>query len=151
MAWGLLVLVIVALAGSALSNLLLPSHSEVLDRLSDLDRPALEEAFHLRRQLGDQLGPGGGGEIPLILYNEEQAFLVGCREPSPGWNTVTSRCPPRRRVAVRSLRRGGGQPYYRQRLPDDGATPQAFTVRIGGMGRQHDHEELDIVWETKSR
>jgi hypothetical protein len=131
-AWGLLVLVIVVLAGSALSNVLLPSRSEVLDRLSDLDKARVEEAFHLRRQLGDRIWAGwAAAEIPLILYNEEQAFLIGCSDPSPGWKTVPH-----------DVRHGGewqvvpgdavdGRPYYRQRLTDDGATPQAFTVRIG--------------------
>lgn len=130
--WGFLLLIIVVLGGSALSNLLLPSRSEVLDRLSGLDKARIVEAVHLRRQLGDRVWAGwGAAEIPVILYNEEQAFLVGCSNPSPGWNTVPQQ-----------VRHGGdwqrvpgdavdGQAYYRQRLPDDGATPQAFTVRVG--------------------
>jgi hypothetical protein len=130
--WGILLLIMVALGGSALSNFLLPSRSMIVDRLSDLDKALVAEAFHLRGEFGNSLWEGWGiAEIPLILYNEEYAFLVGCSNPSPGWTTVP-----------RNIRHGDvweivpsdlwdGKQYYRQRLPDKGATPQAFTVRVG--------------------
>jgi hypothetical protein len=130
--WGILLLIIVALGGLALSNLLLPSRSMIVDRLSDLDKARVAEAFHLRGGHGNNLWEGWGiAEIPLILYNEEYAFLAGCSNPPPGWTTVPQK-----------VRHGGaweivpgdlldGKHYYRQRLPDKGATPQAFTVRVG--------------------
>ncbi len=81
--WGILLLIMVALGGSALSNLLFPSRSVIADRLSDLDKARVTEAFHLRGELGNSLWEGWGvAEIPLILYNEEYAFLAGCSNPS---------------------------------------------------------------------
>jgi hypothetical protein len=78
------------------------------------------------------VGHAGWGQatIPLIVYNEEYAFLTGYPDPPAGWQTVP-----------RGQRRGqaweqvpgdsfNGQPYYRQRLLN-GVTPQAFTVRVG--------------------
>jgi hypothetical protein len=117
---------------SALSNLGLPSHSALVERLSDADKARLAEALHLRRSLGDSVWPGwAAAEIPVILYNESYAFLVGLADPPAGWTTVP-----------RGAARGGpwepvpgdlfeGAVYYRQALPDPDLTPQAFVVRVG--------------------
>ena len=130
---GLLLLCTAAAGVSALINRGLPSHSEVVDRLSDLEKARLAETMRLRLELGDQVWPGWGkAEIPTILYNEEYAFLVEYANPAPGWVDVPD-----------GERHGGpweqvsddtfyGQVYYRQRLPGPDEGPQAFTVHVGG-------------------
>ncbi len=117
---------------SALSNIGLPTHSQVVERLSDLDKARLSEAIHLRKTLGDATFPGWGeADIPLIVYNEQYAFLIGYPQPPAGWKKVPT-----------NTQRGGsweavvddnfeGQTYYRQKLPGNGVTPQAFTVKVG--------------------
>ena len=128
------ILLLLAVAGAALltlSNQRLPNRSTVIDRLSEPEKARLAEVFHLRQQVGQVVWPGWAqADIPLIVYNEAYAFLLGGDEPADGWLTV-----PQNEL------RGGpweltpgetflGQPYYRQRLVD-GVTPQAFTVRVG--------------------
>ena len=66
----------------ALSNWNLPTHSQVVDRLSDLEKARLAEAIHLRHNLGDQVWPGwGDADIPFIIYNKSYAFLVNYPTP----------------------------------------------------------------------
>jgi hypothetical protein len=129
---GLGALIVLLVLLSALSNIGLPTHSQVVERLSDLDKARLSEVIHLRKTLGDAAFPGWGeADIPLIVYNEEYAFLVGYPQPPAGWIKVPANTP-----------RGGpwealvddnfeGQTYYRQKLPGNGVTPQAFTVKVG--------------------
>ena len=70
----------------ALSNRRLPTRSQVVDRLSDLEKARLAEAIHVRQTLGDEVWPGWGQvDIPFIVYNEEYAFLVGYPDPADGW------------------------------------------------------------------
>ena len=118
---------------SVLSNLLAPSHSAVTDRLSDQDKARLVEALRLKQNIGDSVWPGWGhADIPVILYNEEYAFLIGYPNPPPGWVKVPqqlARGGPWERVPAQDLQ---GQPYYRQRLPSSDVTPEAFTVLVGG-------------------
>ena len=128
-----LTLLCAALVGiSALSNRSLPTHSQVTDRLSDVEKARLAEAIHLRQALGETVWPGWGlADIPMIVYNEEYAFLVGYPDPPDGWLKMPQ-----------EAQRGGawevvpddtfeGQPYYRQRLADPAITPENFTVRVG--------------------
>jgi hypothetical protein len=126
---GLCILLIVI---SVISNLGLPQSSLVVQNLSQDDKIRLNEALHLRQAVGDLVWPGWGqADIPVILYNESVAFLVGYPEPSPGWIKVPS-----------GDKRGGAwevvpgdafnsEPYYRQTLPDPAITPEAFTVQVG--------------------
>jgi hypothetical protein len=97
-----------------------------------VDKARLAESFHLRRELGDTLWPGWGQEdIPMILYNEEHAFLVGYPDPPPGWVKVPggeSLGGPWQAVPGDTFE---GQTYYRQRLSDPAITPGAFTELIG--------------------
>ena len=81
-----LVLLLVAVIGlSALNNLILPSCSSTIERLSDLDKARVLEALHLHKTLGDTLWPGWGSTtIPLIQYNEQYAFLVNDPAPPAG-------------------------------------------------------------------
>jgi len=133
--WGILA-AICAIAGlSAATNLFFRVRSDPIDRLTDLDKARVAEAFRLRRTVGDSIWPGwSNAMIPIILYNEGYVFLSGCSDkPGPGWRTVPQ-----------DLARGGpwesvpddaidGRPYYRQRLVDEHASPQAFTVRVGEL------------------
>lgn len=133
MVQGLASLAILALAASALSNLGLPARSQVVEHLGDAEKARLAELFHLRQQLGDAVWPGWGqADIPLIVYNEAYAFLVGYPgPPPPGWLKMPQRSPrgsPWELVPGDSF---GGQPYYRQRLPDPRITPESFTVLVG--------------------
>lgn len=123
---------VVSVTISALSNIGLPTHSQVVEHLSELEKARLSEAIHLRNTLGDAaFSDWGEADIPLIVYNEEYAFLIGYPHPPDGWSKVPS-----------NLQRGGpweeviddnfeGQTYYRQKLPAYGVTPEAFTVKVG--------------------
>jgi hypothetical protein len=129
---GLALLCVLAAAAAALSNIGLPDHSPVIDRLSPDDKVRLAEIRHLRTSLGDQVWPGWAeADIPIILYNEEYAFLIGLPDPPAGWTPVPGTEPmgvPWEPVPDDQFE---GRPYYRQRLASQDANPQAFTVRVG--------------------
>jgi hypothetical protein len=128
----LMVLLVVAVLVSALSNLGLPQESRVVERLDEVEKARLAEIIHIRKSVGDQIWPGWGEvDIPLLVYNEAYAFLVGFPEPAAGWFKVPG-----------GPQSGGpwelvpgddfyGQAYYRQPLPDSDTTPEAFTVKVG--------------------
>ncbi len=129
---GLVGFLLLTVAVSALSNLGLPQHSTTIDRLSELEKARLSEVVHLRAALGDATWPGWSeADIPLIVYNEKFAFLLGYPDPPDGWLKVPSLEP-----------RGGlweevpgdtfeEQPYYRTPITDPNKTPQGFTVKVG--------------------
>ena len=125
-------LCLLLVAVSVLSNSLAPSASEVVDHLDDLQKAQIAEMLHLRRIVGSEIWSGfGQAEIPVIVWNESYAFLVGLKNPASGWRTVP-----------RGTLQGStwetlldddffGESYYRQPLPADGTNPQAFTVQVG--------------------
>jgi hypothetical protein len=130
---GVILLPVLVVAGAALSNMGLPTRSQVVERLSEAEKAHLAELFHLRGTLGDAVWPGWGtADIPVIVHNEAYAFLVGYPgTPPDGWTMVP-----------RNERRGGpwqvvpddtfqGQPYYRQPLVDPEQTPENFAVMVG--------------------
>lgn len=129
---GLLSVCLLMTVVSALSNIGLPRRSAVVERLSQADKAQLVESLHLRETMGEAVWTGWGeADIPVTLYNESYAFLVGVPNPTTGWTTVP-----------RGMQRGGpwepvpgdlfgGQPYYRQALTDPDVTPQAFVVQVG--------------------
>ena len=125
-------LIALLLAVSALSNLGLPQNSELTDHLSDLEKARLSEVIHLRTTLGDAVWPGWSqADIPLIVYNEQYAFLVGYPNPPDGWLKVPSlegRGGPWEQVPNDSFE---SQPYYRTPILDPNKTPEAFTVLVG--------------------
>ena len=125
-------LIALLLAVSALSNLGLPQNSELTDHLSDLEKARLSEVIHLRTTLGDAVWPGWSqADIPLIVYNEQCAFLVGYPNPPDGWLKVPSlegRGGPWEQVPNDSFE---SQPYYRTPILDPNKTPEAFTVLVG--------------------
>lgn len=129
---GLLVVCMVLAGISALINRNLPTQSAVVDQLSEAEKARLAEFFRVRQQLGDTVWPGWGtADIPVIVYNEAYAFLVGYPDPPEGWV----------KVPQNELRGGSwelilndsfnGEPYYRQQLPATGEIPEAFTVKVG--------------------
>jgi hypothetical protein len=125
-------LIVLLIAVSSLSNLGLPQHSVLLDHLSQLDKDRLAETMHLRATLGEAVWPGWSqADIPLILYNEQYAFLVGYPNPPDGWLKVPSleaRGGPWEQVTDDSFL---SEPYYRTPITDPNKTPESFTVLVG--------------------
>ena len=129
---GIPLLCILFALATYISNLSLPVHSSVLERLSTQDKAQIAGFYRLKAALGNEVWPGFGVQGgPLILYNEDYAFLLGVQDPPDGWVKV-----PETQV------RGGaweavpaddldGRSYYRQRVADPGREIGAFTVRIG--------------------
>jgi hypothetical protein len=67
---GLILLCVAVVGISTLSNLNLPTHSQVTDHLSDMEKARLAEAIHLHQVLGETVWPGWGQmDIPIIVYN----------------------------------------------------------------------------------
>src|SRR4030042_6903757 len=130
--FGLIILCLLVVAGSALSNLGLPQRSTTLDHLSELEKARLSEVLHLRSALGDAVWPGWSqADIPLIVYNEQYAFLVGYPDPPAGWLKVPNlelRGGPWEQVPGDTFE---GRPYYRTTIPDPEKTPEGFTVLVG--------------------
>ncbi len=131
---GILAVICTIVALSAASNLFFRARSDPIDRLTDMDKARVSEAFRLRRTLGDSIWPGwSNAAIPVIVYNEAYAFLSGSDNPDPGWRTVPQnlvRGGPWEPVPGESI---DGRQYYRQRLVNEHASPQAFTVRVGEL------------------
>jgi len=103
-----------------------------VDHLSEQEKARLLEATHLRETLGGEVWPGWQNlSIPVIVYNEGYAFLVGLVDPADGWMKVPQeqkRGGPWELVPNDSI---DGQPYYRQPLPDPNLVPENFTVLVG--------------------
>ncbi|MAU01969.1 MAG: hypothetical protein CL608_32945 [Anaerolineaceae bacterium] len=131
---GLLAVCLVLVGVSALVNRNRPTQSAVVDRLSEAEKARLAEFFQVRQQLGDAVWPGWETDVlPVIVYNESYAFLLDYPDPPDGWLKVPQNEPrggPWELVAEDTF---NGEPYYRQPLPADGTTPQAFTVRVGNQ------------------
>jgi hypothetical protein len=129
---GLVILIMVASGISAMINQSLPTRSRVVDYLDDLQKSRLAEFYHLQQTLGEKVWPGWGEvEIPIIVYNEEYAFLIGYSDPPSGWIKMPqkeARGGPWEPVSDDLL---DGQTYYRQRLMDPNRSPEGFTVLVG--------------------
>ena len=131
---GLISICIVILAASVISNLNLPERSAVVEHLSELDKIRLEEMLHLRQSVGNDVWPGWGDiDISAIQYNEEYVFLVGYSKPPNGWVNVSTNQLLGGPWEVVPEDVFSDQIYYRQYLPAPDVTPQAFTVRVGGL------------------
>ena len=128
----LIVLCLLIVAAFALNNVGLPQHSTTLDHLDDLEKARLSEVLHLRTELGNSVWPGWSqADIPLLVYNEQYAFLVGYPNPPAGWMKVPSmeqRGGPWEVVPGDTFE---GHPYYRTPITDPQKTPEGFTVRVG--------------------
>ena len=128
----ILLLCLAVVGISAMSNIGLPVGSSVTDHLAAVEKSRLAEAIHLRQELGDEVWPGWSSQdTPIIVYNEEYAFLVGYSDPPEGWIRMPQN---EQRGGPWELVEGDdfeGQPYYRQPLPDPDITPENFTVLVG--------------------
>jgi hypothetical protein len=129
---GLTFVCLTAAGASVLSNQLLPSQTPETGRLTDLDKARLAEAIQLRSQKGEALWAGWGqADIPMIVYTGDYAFLVGYPDPPDGWIKIPnmeSRGGPWEQVQGDSFE---GEPYYRQKLPSQSISPEAFAVQVG--------------------
>lgn len=119
------------------SDLIVTNHSNLgfhvneNGKLSDLDKAEIEEFFNLQKQFGDSVWPGfGKADIPVILFNNEWAFLVGYEDPPDGWKKVPNMNQRGKYWEPVSDDKMVGRTYYRQRL-DSNNSPQAFTVKVG--------------------
>ena len=125
-------LCLVLAAASVISNRSLPTRSTTADRLTPADKARLAEADHLRKTLGDAVLPGWSqADIPTVLYNEENLFLIGKADPADGWQVVPGgkqRGAAWQRVPDDDFY---NQPYFMQPIPASGENTPAFTVRIG--------------------
>lgn len=132
----------------ALSNRSLPVASQATNRLSAVDKARLAESTHLRRSLGDSVWPGwSGADIPVIISNEEYAFLVGYpADPPPGWVRMPQN--EARGAAWEAVPGDAfeGNVYYRQRLPDPQISPENFTVLVGErwVATMYSKEHMEI-------
>ncbi len=139
--WGLLVILglvglcVSAILFTAIINVFIPQTTENPNRLSAVDIARVLEADHLRQQLGEQVFPGfQSQDIPDLLFNEQNAFLLGMSDPSTGWVKVPQ-----------GSQRGGEwqlmpaleeypqETYYRTGYDrkDPSQSPDAFTMLIG--------------------
>lgn len=113
---GVLGLLLLSVLASVLSNIGLPKRSKSVERLAPAEWNRMAEAQHLRRELGEGVWPGWSEpEIPILLYNEEYAFLLGYPAAPLGWENI-----PDEEFQER--------PCYRKLHPD----PQAFAVEVDG-------------------
>jgi hypothetical protein len=73
---------------SVISNQFLPKASETPDKLSQKDLAHAEEALHLMAELGEQTWHGLSGNIPLLLWNDDYAFLTNSQKQLAGWDRL---------------------------------------------------------------
>ena len=99
---------------SFITNQSLPEPSSTPDNLIQQDLAHAEEALNLMDQLGDDVWPGLSGNIPLLLWNEDYAFLINSQEKLAGWENLED-------VVVNNL------PVYVQK---NDANYQAFTEEL---------------------
>lgn len=128
----LIVLLVVLMVVSAIYNTTLSSSSAVTEKLTAPQKAYIAEYFNLQEEVMSEIWPDYNDiNIPVIVYNEEYAFLVGMKDPDSGWLKMPS-----------NEHRGGewevvenddfiGEPYYRQYLPDPAINPENFTVKVG--------------------
>jgi hypothetical protein len=129
---GILVLLLLITAVLALNNRTLPTASAQPDALSDAEKARLSETIQVRQQVGDMVWPGWEtAVIPLVIYNEAYAFLLGYPDPPDGWINVSTNKAHGSAWEQVPDDLFDGEPYYRQPLPPGSETPQAFTVRVG--------------------
>jgi hypothetical protein len=112
---GLMLLCLIAAAGSAIANQNLPEPPESSAVLTMEDQARLAEALRLKAELGNAVWPGwGDSQYPVILWNREFSFLYGAENPPEGWEAVE---PADGILPV----------YYRQ----ESVNPQNFAVPLG--------------------
>jgi len=116
--FGVPLLCLAAAALSAFSNRTLLTDRQHGDRLAPLEIASFQEIFHLREQLGDAVWPGWEqAGIPILLFNDDFAFLAGHPDPPAGW--------------LKADDASHGFIYYTKPLPQSDETPQNFAQQIG--------------------
>lgn len=129
--WTLLVFVALALI-SAAYNLTLPEHSEIVEHLSEKEKAYIAETMNLQQKLGSEVWPGWGElHIPVIVYNEAYAFLIGYPDPPAGWYKMPAEEFRGTDWKIVESDDFFGKNYYRQALPNPDITPENFTVKVG--------------------
>jgi hypothetical protein len=129
----LLLIVLLAII-SALYNLSLPEESKTIEYLSEAQKACIYEWKNLQEKKGNEIWPGWGStQIPVIVYNEKYAFLVGYPDPPKGWYRMPSEEHRGNHWEVLETDDFYGEPYYRQLLPDPDITPENFTVKVGNQ------------------
>lgn len=117
---------------SLLTNRNLPTEALTAEDLSDLDKARIAEIYQLRQTLGHKAWSGWGeADIPIIVYNDAYVFLIGYEDPPAGWLKVPQGDPRGNAWEVVAGESIEGYPVYRAPLPENGQTPQAFTVLVG--------------------
>lgn len=128
----LIVLVVVLMVVSAVYNTTLSSSSAETEKLTASQKAYIAEYFNLQDELMSDIWPEYDEvKIPVIVYNEEYAFLVGMENPDSGWFKMPSnehRGDEWNKVGNDDFY---GETYYRQHLPDPDVTPENFTVKVG--------------------
>lgn len=128
----LLGFLIVLIGVSAIYNTTISSSSSVTEKLTTPQKAYVAEYFNLQKEVMSDIWPDYDGIIiPVIVYNEEYAFLVGLDNPDPGWIKMPSNEHRGNEWKVVENDVFKGEPYYRQRLPDPDITPENFTVKVG--------------------
>ncbi len=128
--WTLFIIVGLAIA-SALYNLTLPKKSKTIEYLSAQEKSFAEE-MNLQQKMGNEVWPGWGDlQIPVIVYNEKYAFLIGYPDPPVGWYKMPGEKFRGTEWEVVKTDNFSGKPYYRQLLPNPDITPENFTVKVG--------------------
>lgn len=129
--WTFIVIIALAVV-SALYNLTLPTHSKITNKLPEKEKAYIAETMNLQKNLGNSVWPGWGDlAIPVIVYNEEYAFLTRYPNPPAGWKKM----PAEEFMGSDWKPVEGddffGENYYRQPLPNPEITPENFTVKVG--------------------
>jgi len=129
--WTLLIIVGLAIV-SALYNLTLPKKSKTIEYLSAKEKSFIAEEMNLQQKMGNEVWPGWGNlRIPVIVYNEKYAFLIGYPDPPAGWYRMPGEEFRGTEWKIVKTDNFSGKPYYRQLLPNPDITPENFTVKVG--------------------
>lgn len=129
--WVLFIIVGLAIV-SALYNLTLPKKSKTVEHLSIKEKSFIAEAMNLQKSMGNEVWPGWGDTfIPVMVYNEKYAFLIGYPNPPAGWLKMPGREFRGTEWEVVNSDDFFGANYYRQSLPNPEITPENFTVLVG--------------------
>ncbi|WP_340103701.1 hypothetical protein [Rhodohalobacter sp. 8-1] len=126
------ILLIVLMAVSAIYNTTLSSSSTVTEKLTPSQKAYIAEYFNLQEEIIGDIWPSFDEiKIPVIVYNEEYAFLVGMKDPNTGWLKMPSNEHRGNEWNVVDNDDFRGEPYYRQYLHDPSINPENFTVKVG--------------------
>jgi hypothetical protein len=129
--WAFLLFVGLAIL-SALYNLTLPNKSRTVENLSAKEKAFIAEAMNLQQKIGNEVWPNWGDTIiPVIVYNEKYAFLIGYRNPPAGWFQMPNKEVRGTEWELVNTDDFWGATYYRQPLPNPEITPECFTVMVG--------------------